>query len=77
MKWINARTVELVDKARTVAGFEARKKLYDEAQEIMAKEVPFMYLGSPYRNIALRKNVFEFRMTPMLDTFDFRWTTVK
>ena len=77
VKWISPRTVELVNKARTVSGFENRKKLYDEALEIMAKEVPFMYLGSPYRNIALRKNVYDFRMTPMLDTFDFRWTTVK
>jgi peptide/nickel transport system substrate-binding protein len=77
VKWINPRTVEVVNKARTVSGFEKRKKLYDEALEIMAKEVPFMYLGSPYRNIALRKNVYDFRMTPMLDTHDFRWTTLK
>ena len=77
VKWINPRTVELVNKARKVSGFENRKKLYDEALEFMAKEVPFMYLGSPYRNIGLRKNVYGFRMTPMLDTLDFRWTTVK
>jgi len=77
VKWVNPRTVELVNKARTVSGFENRKKLYDEALGIMAKEVPFMYLGSPYRNIGLRKNVYDFRMTPMLDTLDFRWTTVK
>jgi peptide/nickel transport system substrate-binding protein len=69
--------VELVNNAKKVSGFENRKKLYDEALEIMAKEVPFMYLGSSYRNIALRKNVFDFRMTPKLDTFDFRWTTLK
>ena len=77
VRWINPRTVELVNNAKKVSGFENRKKLYDEALEIMAKEVPFMYLGSSYRNIALRKNVSDFRMTPKLDTFDFRWTTVK
>jgi peptide/nickel transport system substrate-binding protein len=77
VRWINPRTVELVNSARKVSGFEKRKKLYDEALEIMAKEVPFMYLGSSYRNIALRKNVSDFRMTPKLDTFDFRWTTLK
>jgi peptide/nickel transport system substrate-binding protein len=77
VRWINPRTVELVNNAKKVSGFENRKKLYDEALEIMAKEVPFMYLGSSYRNIALRKNVFDFRMTPKLDTFDFRWTTLK
>ncbi len=43
--------------------------------EIMAKEVPFMYLGTSYRYTAVRKNVSDFRMTPKLDTFDFRWTT--
>lgn len=77
VRWINPRTAELVNNARMVSGFEKRKKLYDEALEIMAKEVPFMYLGSSYRNIALRKNVSDFKMTPKLDTFDFRWTTVK
>ncbi len=77
VRWINPRTVELVNNAKKVSGFENRKKLYDEALEIMAKEVPFMYLGSSYRNIALRKNVSDFRMTPKLDTFDFRWTTLK
>jgi peptide/nickel transport system substrate-binding protein len=77
VKWINPRAAELSQKAKTIAGFENRKKLYDEVLELMAKEVPFMYLGSSYRNIAFRKNVSEFRMTPKLDTFDFRWTTKK
>jgi peptide/nickel transport system substrate-binding protein len=76
VKWINPRAAELSQKAKSVAGFENRKKLYDEVLELMAKEVPFMYLGSSYRNIAYRKNVSEFRMTPKLDTFDFRWTTI-
>jgi len=76
VKWINLRTAELIAGARKVSGFENRKKMYDEALEIMAKEVPFMYLGSSYRYTAVRKNVSDFRMTPKLDTFDFRWTTV-
>jgi len=77
VKWVNARAAELINKAKTLSGFENRKKLYDEALEIMAKEVPFMYLGSSFRHVAFRKNVSEFRMTPKLDTFDFRWTAVK
>ena len=71
-----ARAAELIDQARKVSGFENRKRLYDEVLEIMANEVPFMYLGSSYRHTAVRKNVSDFRMTPKLDTFDFRWTTV-
>lgn len=77
VKWINPRAAELIGKAKKVSGFENRKKLYDEVLEIMAEEVPFMYLGSSYRFIGLRKNVSDFRMTPKLDTFDFRWTTIK
>jgi len=76
VKWVNPRAAELIDTAKTVSGFEARKKLYDEALELMAKEVPFMYLGTSYRNVAFSNKVSGFRMTPMLDTFDFRWTTI-
>jgi peptide/nickel transport system substrate-binding protein len=77
VKWINPRAAELIVGARKVSGFENRKKMYDEALEIMAKEVPFMYLGSSYRYTAVRSNVSDFKMTPKLDTFDFRWTTVE
>jgi peptide/nickel transport system substrate-binding protein len=76
VKWVNPRAAELIDQARKVSGFENRKRLYDEVLELMAQEVPFMYLGSSYRHTAVRKNVSDFRMTPKLDTFDFRWTTV-
>ncbi len=76
VKWINPRTAELIADAGKVSGFENRKKMYDEALEIMAQEVPFMYLGSSYRYTAVRENVSDFRMTPKLDTFDFRWTNL-
>ncbi|UCG05774.1 MAG: hypothetical protein JSV83_17960 [Desulfobacterales bacterium] len=77
VKWINPRAAELIDKAKTVSGFENRKMLYDEVLELMAKEGPFMYLGTSFRHVPVRKNVSDFRMTPILDTFDFRWTTLK
>ena len=73
----NPKAAELIDKAAKTDGFENRKKLYDQALQIMAEEVPFMFLGSSYRRIGTRKNVSDFRMTPSLDTFDFRWTEVK
>ena len=75
VKWINPRAAQLIAKAREVSGFEKRKKLYDEVLKIMAEEVPFMYLGSSFRYTAVRKNISDFRMTPKLDTFDFRWTS--
>ena len=46
VKWINPRAAVLIDQARKVSGFENRNRLYDEVLELMAHEVPFMYLGS-------------------------------
>jgi peptide/nickel transport system substrate-binding protein len=77
VQWVNPQAAERIDTAKKVSKFESRKKLYDEALAIMAKEVPFVYLGSSYRYTAHSKNVTEFRITPSLDTFDFRWTDVK
>jgi peptide/nickel transport system substrate-binding protein len=77
VRWDNLAANDLINTAAKTAGFEARKKLYDQALEMMAKEAPFMFLGSSYRRIGLRNNVSDFRMTPNLDTFDFRWTTVR
>jgi peptide/nickel transport system substrate-binding protein len=77
VRWDNMAAADLISKAAKTDGFAARKKLYDQALEMMAKEAPFMFLGSSYRGIGLRKNVSDFRMTPNLDTFDFRWTDVK
>ena len=74
VKWYNKECLDLINKARVTMGFKARKALYDKALEIMAKQVPFMYLGSPYVYNALKKDVVGFRVTPKLDTLDFRWT---
>lgn len=77
VKWINATAAQKIKEAAAISEFAARKKLYTEVLEIMAKEVPFVYLGTPYRYIGTRSNVVDFRMTPNLDTFDFRWTELK
>jgi peptide/nickel transport system substrate-binding protein len=77
VRWDNPTALDLITRATGIMGFDARKKLYDQALEIMAREVPFVYLGSSYRYKAYRANVSEYRMTPKLDTFDFRWTDMK
>ena len=77
VKWINQPVADMLKKAATISDFAARKKLYTDALEIMAKEVPFMYLGTSYRYVGTRANVVDFRMTPSLDSFDFRWTELK
>ena len=77
VKWMNAGCLDLINRAKLTADPEGRKRLYDQALEIMAKQVPFVYLGTSYRFKAYRSNVSEYRMTPALDTFDFRWTDKK
>ncbi len=77
VQWKNEECAKLIDQAKVTIGFKARKALYDKALEIMAKEVPFVYLGSPYVYNAIRKDVVGFRVTPKLDTLDFRWTEFK
>jgi len=74
VRWDNPQALDLITRAAGTIGYENRRKLYDQALEIMAKEVPFVYLGSSFRFKAYRKNVTDYRMTPKLDTFDFRWT---
>jgi peptide/nickel transport system substrate-binding protein len=71
---MNKECLDLINKAKQVADVAERKRLYADAMEIMAKDVPFVYLGTSYRYKAYRSNVSEYRMTPALDTFDFRWT---
>jgi peptide/nickel transport system substrate-binding protein len=77
VQWFNDDAAELINKAAGTIGYEERKVLYDQALEFMAKEVPFVYLGSSYRTTGLRTDVNGFRITPNLDTFDFRWTEFK
>ncbi len=77
VQWFNDDAAGLIKKAAATIGYEERKVMYDQVLEIMAKEVPFVYLGSSYRTTAYRSNVTGFRITPNLDTFDFRWTEFK
>jgi peptide/nickel transport system substrate-binding protein len=73
--WENERAASLIEEARTVVEFEERKELYAEVLELMAREVPHVYVGSNYRYIGLRSNVEGFHMDAKLDTFDFRRVT--
>ncbi len=77
VQWFNPQAADLIKKAASTGDFTARKKLYDQVLQIMATEVPFVYLGSSYQYVGLRKNVEGYRVTPNIDTFDFRWTELK
>ncbi len=70
--WEDPRAEELIERARRESDFETRRRLYREVLDIMAREVPFVYLGSPYLYVGLREEVEGFEMDPTLDTYDFR-----
>jgi peptide/nickel transport system substrate-binding protein len=74
VNWENATAADLIDRGRKTPDFDTRKSLYSEALDIMAREVPHVYVGSSYRFIATRSNVSGFHMDQKLDTFDFRYT---
>jgi hypothetical protein len=46
--------------------------MYTRVFEIMAVELPHVYIGSNFRHVGLRRNVSGFHMDSKLDTFDLR-----
>ncbi len=74
VRWEHAQVADLLSRAKLSADFDSRKTLYHEALEVFAREVPHVYVGSSYRYIALRRQIVDFRIDPIIDTFDFRWT---
>ena len=76
VRWNSPQALDLINKGKVARTFEERKALYDGALELMAKEVPFVFLGAPYVYSAHRNDVTGFFMTPKLDTFDFRWVKI-
>ncbi len=76
VQWFDEEAAGLIEEARRTVDREERKELYARVLEIMAREAPFVFVGSPYRYIGLREEVENFKMDPQLDTYDFRETTV-
>jgi peptide/nickel transport system substrate-binding protein len=76
VNWVNEEADRLIREARRTTGFEARRELYARVFEIMAREVPHVYVGTNYRLIGMRTNVSGFHMDPKLDTLDFRYLTL-
>jgi len=70
--WENEEAARLIEDARGVVAFEERKELYSRVLELMAREVPQVYVGSNFRYIGLRSSIEGFHMDGKLDTYDFR-----
>lgn len=72
----NAAVGEWINQAAAETNPTKRKALYANVFRQMALDMPFVYLGASNTNFAFRKGVSGFQITPYLDTFDFRATTV-
>jgi peptide/nickel transport system substrate-binding protein len=77
VRWVNETAAGFITKGATTVGEENRRKLYEQAMMIMAREVPFVFTGTSYRRVVTSKRVKGFRMDPILDTFDFRYTELQ
>jgi peptide/nickel transport system substrate-binding protein len=77
VRWINATAADYIAKGASAVGEENRRKLYDQAMMLMAREVPFVFTGTSYRRVVTGKRVKGFRMDPILDTYDFRYTELQ
>ncbi|MDR3200906.1 MAG: ABC transporter substrate-binding protein [Spirochaetales bacterium] len=77
VRWLQPEVARLVEQARSLSSFEERKKIYDRVLEIMAREAPFVYIGTAYRYTGIRENVEGYIMLPKIDTPDFRFVTLK
>lgn len=55
--WKNAEFTKLIEQAVIITDIEQRKKLYLEAQEIFAKEVPWIVLANSKRVVPYNKRI--------------------
>ncbi len=72
VRWSNPEAAQLISEARREVDQELRVRMYTRVLEIMAVELPHVYIGSNYRHVGLRGNVRGFHMDSKLDTFDLR-----
>ena len=76
VRWENEEAAQLIARARRVVDLDRRRELYGRALELMAREVPHVYVGTSYRYVAMRSNVSGFHQDAKLDTFDFRYVEI-
>ncbi len=72
VQWGGDAVKTLLHAARGESAFTVRKSYYTQILQMMAKENPFVYIGTPNRYIALRKEVDGVYFQSQLETYDFR-----
>lgn len=70
--WVNPVALAAIEEARVVADQSRRAELYAVALEEMARELPFVYVGSPFRTVGLDVNLEGFHMDVQLESYDLR-----
>lgn len=75
--WDDPETQRLIRQAARVLDPERRRELYSEALGNIARAVPHVYIGTIYRDVAMRERVYGFYQDTQIDTYDFRYTELR
>src|SRR5207249_3859303 len=62
----NAAATQVLEKARRAADPKEQMKLYEEAQVMIARDVPSIYVANPLHRIAFRDNVKGYRFVGLV-----------
>jgi peptide/nickel transport system substrate-binding protein len=69
--YVNHKLDQLLDKAKSESSLSVRQKLYKQAQEIIADDVPYVFLWHRVGHVVTRKSVAGFKIYP-----DGRYTSL-
>ncbi|MEX2443823.1 MAG: ABC transporter substrate-binding protein [Alkalispirochaeta sp.] len=72
VQWIDKTAAEAIEKARRETDPDVRSEFYEIALRRMAEDLPFVFVGTPYRYVGLDQRIEGFHMDSQLDTFDLR-----
>lgn len=70
--WVNPVALDAIETARVVADQERRRELYAVALEELARELPFVYVGTPVGYIGLDADLSGFHVDVQLSSYDLR-----
>ena len=69
--YANQKLDELLDKAKSESSLSIRQKLYKQAQEMIADDIPYVFLWHRVGHVVTRKSVTGFKIYP-----DGRYTSL-
>jgi peptide/nickel transport system substrate-binding protein len=67
---------KVLEQAAISSDWDERAELYGTALRILHENAPWVFLDTPFTNIAHQANVSGFWVTPLLDTYDYRSVTI-